>query len=130
LAKQNKRDDAEGQQEPFSTLYPPLTRTPRLVPDNVGIRRPSTEPISLEGGCYDAPRRNDLKRELSGLEPHRDIVLELARTEHLDFSCIGILIRKLRVWRDREPKTNLRLRNISSNFAITLRLLKLDEGPL
>jgi anti-anti-sigma regulatory factor len=108
---------------PFRPTYPLLTRTPRVEP----ARAPTTEPLLLEGGYYDASRRQDLKRELRGVDPHSDVVLDLAHTACFDCSCLGILIAKLLVWRQRDPDTNLRLRNIAPSLASTLHLLKLDE---
>jgi anti-anti-sigma regulatory factor len=112
---------------PFQPMYPPLTRSPRLRPDGNGIRGPVGESLLLEGGCYDAARRDDLKLELRGFEPHGDGVLDLFRTKHLDCSCLGILIAKLLAWRERKSEINLRLRNVAPKLANTLRLLRLNE---
>jgi anti-anti-sigma regulatory factor len=112
---------------PFQPMYLSLTRTPRLEVARKGIRGPMTEPVLLEGGYYDVARRDDLKRELHGVEPHSDVVLDLAHTESLDCSCLGILVAKLGAWRERKPDTNLRLQNVTQSLERALRLLKLDN---
>jgi len=84
-------------------------------------------PVVLRGGAYDVARRDALKAELAQVEPYTDIVIDLSTTELLDCSCIGVLAAKLRAWKDRRPQTTLRLRNVSTNIARVLRLLKLDE---
>ena len=50
-----------------------------------------SEPRVLHGGYYDLARREELRAELDLIQPHSDVVLDLARTEHLDCSCIGVL---------------------------------------
>jgi anti-anti-sigma factor len=93
----------------------------------MGVREPVSEPVLLEGGHYNAARQEDLERELCAVETHRDVVLDLARTEYIDCSCIGILIGKLRGWQERRPGAKLRLRNVAPDFAMILQLLRLDE---
>jgi anti-anti-sigma regulatory factor len=108
-------------------MYPPLTRTPRLLPGGIGLGGPVGESLLFEGGFYDVARHDDLKLELNGFEPHGDGVLDLARTKHLDCSSFGILIAKLLTWRKRRPEINLRLLNVAPKLANTLRLLRLNE---
>lgn len=65
---------------------------------------PSVPPRSsmlLEGGEYDVFRRDALRIELDRIEPRTDIVLDLATTDFIDCSCIGVLIARLRSWRER-----------------------------
>jgi anti-anti-sigma regulatory factor len=112
---------------PFQPMYPPLTRTPRLLPGGIGLGGPVGESLLLKGGWYDAARHEDLKLELHGFEPHGDGVLDLVRTKHLDCASLGILIAKLLTWRKRKPEINLRLLNVAPKLANILRLLQLDQ---
>jgi anti-anti-sigma regulatory factor len=112
---------------PFQPIYPPLTRTPRLESVQVDNRAPTTAWVLLRGGYYDSARQNDLKSELDGIEPASELVLDLARTEHLDCSCLGVVIAKLLALRERDSNAQLLLRNVATKFASTLHLLKLDE---
>jgi anti-anti-sigma factor len=86
-----------------------------------------TKPLLLDGGEYDVARKNDLRAELEKTEPHSDVVLDLAQTDYMDCSCVGILIAKLHEWRERHPDTNLRLRNVAPSIARMLGILELDR---
>jgi anti-anti-sigma factor len=85
-----------------------------------------TKPLLLAGGEYDVARKDDLRAELDKTEPHSDVVLDLARTEFIDCSCIGVLIAKLHAWREEAPGTKLRLQNVSPSIARILGLLELE----
>jgi len=86
-----------------------------------------TKPLLLEGGEYDVARKDDLRAELEQTEPHSDVVLDLAKTDYLDCSCIGVLIAKLHEWRERHPDTHLRLRNVAPSITRMLGILELDR---
>jgi anti-anti-sigma factor len=81
----------------------------------------------LHGGYYDFSRKAELKAEFDAIEPHSDVVVDLASTEHLDCSCLGIMIGRLREWRVYKPKTQLRLINVSPRLERVLELLKLEQ---
>jgi anti-anti-sigma regulatory factor len=81
----------------------------------------------LEGGEYDVFRRDALRIELDRIEPRTAIVLDLATTDYIDRSCIGVLIARLRSRRAFDAGRNLRLVDVRPNLATILRLLKLDE---
>ncbi len=85
-----------------------------------------SEPVSLHGGCYDIFRKVELKAELDSVEPRSDVVLDLSKTELLDCSCLGVLVGKLRQWRERDPETQLRLIHVAPRLARILSLVKLD----
>jgi anti-anti-sigma regulatory factor len=82
---------------------------------------------TLHGGYYDVSRRAELQAELDAIEPHSDVVIDLASTEHLDCSSLGIMIGRLREWRVAKPATQLRLRNVTPQLTRVLGILKLDE---
>lgn len=86
-----------------------------------------TKPLLLAGGEYDVARRDDLRAELDKTEPHSDVVLDLAKTDYIDCSCVGILIARLGEWRERRSDTHLRLRNVAPSIARMLGLLELDR---
>jgi anti-anti-sigma factor len=86
-----------------------------------------TKPLLLEGGEYDVARKDGLRAELEQTEPHSDVVLDLANTDYMDCSCLGVLIAKLHEWRERDPDTHIRLRNIAPSIARMLGLLELDR---
>ncbi len=86
-----------------------------------------TKPLLLDGGEYDVARKEFLRAELDETEPHSDVVLDLAKTDYIDCSCVGVLIAKLRDWRARDPDTHIRLRNVAPGTARMLGLLELDR---
>jgi anti-anti-sigma factor len=86
-----------------------------------------TKPLLLEGGEYDVARKDDLRAELEQTEPHSDVVLDLAKTDYMDCSCIGVLIAKLHEWRERHPDTHLRLRNVAPSITRMLGILELGR---
>jgi anti-anti-sigma factor len=81
----------------------------------------------LHGGYYDLSRKSELKAEFDAIEPHSDVVIDLASTEHLDCSCIGVMVGRLREWRVRKPETQLRLINVTPRLERMLRLLMLQQ---
>ncbi len=83
--------------------------------------------LRLHGGYYDLGRKVELESELASVEPHSDVFLDLAATEHLDCSCLGLMIVTLHRWRNQKPDTNLRLLNVLPGFAKVLSILRLDE---
>jgi anti-anti-sigma factor len=83
--------------------------------------------LQLLGGDYDISRKDDLEAELNLTEPHSDVVLDLATTDFIDCSCLGVLIMQLRTWREQLPDTNLRLQNVAPSIARMLGLLELDR---
>jgi anti-anti-sigma factor len=84
-------------------------------------------PLLLHGGDYDISRKEDLRSELDRTEPHSDVVLDLALTDFVDCSCLGVFIAKLREWRQQDPDTKVRLRNVAPRIARMLSLLELDR---
>jgi anti-anti-sigma factor len=86
-----------------------------------------TKPLQLAGGEYDVARRDDLRAELDKTEPHSDVVLDLAKTDYMDCSCVGVLIAKLDAWRAQDPDTHVSLRNVAPSIARMLGLLELDR---
>jgi anti-anti-sigma factor len=54
-------------------------------------------------------------------------VLDLSTTEHLDCSCLGVLIGKLHQWREHDPETQLRLIHVAPRLARMLSLANLDQ---
>jgi anti-anti-sigma factor len=86
-----------------------------------------TRPLQLDGGEYDVARKEDLRAELEKTEPHSDVVLDLAKTDYMDCSCVGVLIGKLHEWRGEDPDTHIRLRNVAPSIARMLGLLELDR---
>jgi anti-anti-sigma factor len=86
-----------------------------------------TRPLQLDGGEYDVARKEDLQAELEKTEPHSDVVLDLAKTDYMDCSCVGVLIGKLHEWRGEDPDTHIRLRNVAPSIARMLGLLELDR---
>jgi len=90
---------------------------------------------ALHGGYYDFSRKSELQAEFDAIEPHSDVVVDLASTEHLDCACLGVMIGRLNEWRMRKPKTQLHLINVAPRLARVLELLKLEqlfiiEGPV
>jgi anti-anti-sigma factor len=84
-----------------------------------------TKPLVLRGGYYDISRRAEFRAELDSVEPHSDVVLDLSGTEYLDCASVGVMVEKLRQWREHTPGTNLRLTNVNPDLARMLRLLEL-----
>ncbi len=84
-------------------------------------------PVALIGGDYDIFRTRELAEELYDIEPHSDVWLDLATTEHLDCASIGVLMRNFKRWRARDPEMRLRLLNVAPRLAQVLRILRLDE---
>lgn len=84
------------------------------------------KPILLLGGYYDVFRKADLRAELAAIEPHSDVVLDLATTDQLDCGSLGLMVARLREWRKEKPQTNLRLINVSTRIARVLTILGLD----
>ncbi len=86
-----------------------------------------THAVLLRGGYYDIYRLDQLRAELQAVQPHSDVLLDLATTESLDCACLGALVGHLNVWRQRAPDTNLRLKNIHPRVARILTLTQLDK---
>ncbi|HEY1682895.1 MAG TPA: STAS domain-containing protein [Candidatus Tumulicola sp.] len=84
-------------------------------------------PLQLKSSYYDIACKDDLRAELKQTEPHSDVVLDLAMTDFIDCSCVGVLIVQLRSWREQIPDTNLRLQNVAPSVARMLGLLELDR---
>jgi anti-anti-sigma regulatory factor len=82
---------------------------------------------ALHGGYYDVSRKSELQAEFDAIEPHSDVVIDLATTEHLDCACLGVMVGRLGEWRVRKPETQLRLRNVAPQLARVLGILKLNE---
>jgi anti-anti-sigma factor len=89
--------------------------------------RSPVKPETLRGGYYDIARKDELEAELGRVEPHSDVVLNLDNVEHLDCSCLGVMVARLQSWRKAQPGTNLRLQNVSRHFAKILCLVELDQ---
>jgi anti-anti-sigma factor len=85
------------------------------------------KPLKLQGGDYDISRKDDLRAELNHTEPHSDVVLDLALTDYIDCSCLGVMIMQLRTWREQVADTNLRLQNVAPSIVRILGLLELDR---
>ncbi len=85
-------------------------------------------PYRLRGGYYDIGRRAELRAELDSLEPHSDIILDLAATQQVDCSCLGVMVAKLNEWRERDSEMNLRLLNVGPGVARVLNISRLDEA--
>ena len=85
------------------------------------------EPVMLHGGFYDSTRYDELATELEAISPHSDVIVDLASTEFLDCSSLGLMLRNLRRWKHEKPGTELRLINVRSNLFDVMRLLKLDR---
>ncbi len=83
--------------------------------------------VMLKGGYYDILRSAELTAELNAIQPHSDVVLDLACTQHLDCACLGVMIRALNEWNRRAPGTHLRLRNVVPQVERMLQLVKLDK---
>jgi anti-anti-sigma factor len=85
-----------------------------------------TQPIALHGGFYDATRNVELAAELDKISPHSDVMIDLASTEYLDCSSLGLMIQNLRRWKREKPGTQLRLTNVNPSLFAVMRLLQLD----
>jgi anti-anti-sigma regulatory factor len=85
-----------------------------------------THPIVLHGGFYDATRNVELAAELDTISPHSDVMIDLASTEYLDCSSLGLMIKNLRRWKLEKPGMELRLTNVNSSLLGVMRLLQLD----
>jgi anti-anti-sigma factor len=85
-----------------------------------------TDPVSLHGGFYDAARNVELAAELDKISPHSDVIINLASTEYLDCSSLGLMIENLRRWKKEKPGTKLRLINVNPRLFDVMRLLGLD----
>lgn len=92
-----------------------------------GHVRVMEKPLKLQGGDYDISRKDDLRAELNHTEPHSDVVLDLALTDYIDCSCLGVMIMQLRTWREQVADTNLRLQNVAPSIVRILGLLELDR---
>src|SRR5665213_2203469 len=82
---------------------------------------------ALHGGYYDFSRKSELKVEFDAIEQHSDVVIDMASTEHLDCSCLGVMVRRLREWRVGKPETQLRLINVAPRLERVMQLLKLEQ---
>jgi anti-anti-sigma factor len=86
-----------------------------------------TYPITLHGGFYDVNRSVELAAELEAISPHSDVIIDLASTEYLDASSIGLLMHNLRRWKHEKPGTQLRLVNVNPNLVEIMHRLNLDR---
>jgi anti-anti-sigma factor len=84
-------------------------------------------PVSLHGGLYDSGRNVELAAELDVITPHSDVIIDLASTEYLDCSSLGLMLQNLTRWKQEKPGTELRLINVNPSLFDVMRLLKLDE---
>jgi anti-anti-sigma factor len=84
-------------------------------------------PVSLHGGFYDSGRNVELAAELDVITPHSDVIIDLASTEYLDCSSLGLMLQNLTRWKQEKPGTELRLINVNPSLFDVMRLLKLDE---
>jgi anti-anti-sigma factor len=80
----------------------------------------------LHGGIYDAARYAELAIELDAITPHSDVIIDLASTEYLDCSSLGLMLTNLTRWKQEKPGTHLRLVNVNPGLFDVMRLLKLD----
>jgi anti-anti-sigma regulatory factor len=88
---------------------------------------PAQQVVKLRGGHYDFSRKAELKQELDAVQPRKLVVLDLAETTCLECAEIGVIVGKLREWRQFVPDAQLHLRNVSGHIARMLRLLELDS---
>jgi anti-anti-sigma factor len=86
-----------------------------------------TEPAAFHGGYYDANRIGELAAELDAISPHSDVVIDLASTEYLDCSSLGLMVRHVNRWRLQKPGTKLRLINVNERLVTVMHALGLDR---
>jgi anti-anti-sigma factor len=86
-----------------------------------------TSPVALHGGYYDIGRTSELTAELAAISPHSDVVIDLASTDYLDCSSLGLMVRNLSRWRLQKPGTDLRLVNVNGQMVKIMHLLELDR---
>jgi anti-anti-sigma factor len=84
-------------------------------------------PVLLHGGFYDSTRNAELATELDAITPHSDVIIDLASTEYLDCSSLGLMLQNLTRWKQMKPGTALRLLNVNPGLVNVMHLLKLDE---
>jgi anti-anti-sigma factor len=80
----------------------------------------------LHGGFYDSARNAELATELDAITPHSDVIIDLASTEYLDCSSLGLMLQNLTRWKQEKPGTALRLINVNPSLVDAMRLLQLD----
>jgi anti-anti-sigma factor len=85
------------------------------------------QPVTLRGGFYDPGRNVELAAELAAVRPHSDVIIDLASTEYLDCSSIGLLLHNLGRWKREKPGTKLRLVNVNPNLIEIMHRLQLDR---
>ena len=54
------------------------------------------------------------------------MIIDLASTEYLDCSSLGLMLQNLMRWKQEKPGTQLRLVNANQGLVDVMRLLKLD----
>jgi anti-anti-sigma factor len=86
-----------------------------------------TEPVRLHGGFYDGNRSDELAAELEAISPHSDVFIDLAGTDYMDCSSLGLLLQSLTRWKREKPGTALRLINVNPSLVHVMRLLELDR---
>ena len=86
-----------------------------------------TKPVTLHGGFYDSSRNVELAAELDVISPHSDVIIDLASTEYLDCSSLGLMLQNLTRWKLEKPGTKLRLVNVNRGLVDVMRQLRLDR---